>query len=297
MKRFKFQFLSLILTFLLILPVNILAGGLIIPSSETSNGSIGLVGTIPSPPPTQAATIAVPVNQASFSNSPITVSGLCPSNLLIKVFSNNIFIGSTQCNNGTYSLQVDLFGGQNNITAIDYDNLDQSGPVSNTVPVSFNDALLANFGSVVSLTSNYAKLGADPNQTLTWPFLLSGGSAPYAISINWGDNSPTDLISQQFPGTINATHIYKIAGTYNIIIKATDKNNTQAFLQVIGVANGAVALTTTNPNQGSSLVNSQKPQTIWWPAALMLPLILASFWIGGKYQLVALRKQLEKQRG
>lgn len=299
MKRIRYQLAYLIVSLVLLgMPVTVLAGGIVIPSSETSNGSIGLVGTIPSPPPTQAATIAVPINQASFSNSPITVSGLCPSNLLIKVFSNNIFVGSTDCTNGTYSLPVDLFGGQNNLTAIDFDSLDQSGPVSNTVIVNFNDALLANFGSVVSLTSNYAKRGADPNQQLNWPFLLSGGTGPYAISINWGDNSPTDLISQQFSGTINASHVYKSAGTYNIIIKATDKNNTQAFLQVVGVANGAVVnLSTSGQSQGSSLVYSQKAQVVWWPAALMLPLILASFWIGGKYQLAALRRQLEKQRG
>lgn len=295
MKRYSYFFL-LVLVVIVSFPINSLASGLVIPSSETSNGSIGLVGTIPSPPPTQAATIAVPVNQANFTSSPITISGLCPTGLLIKIFSNNIFVGSTQCLNGTYSLSIDLFGGQNNLTAIDYDSLDQSGPVSNAVIVSYNDALLANFGSVVSLTSNYAKRGADPNQPLDWPFLLSGGTGPYAISINWGDNSPTDLISQQFSGTINASHIYKTAGTFNIIIKATDKNNTQAFLQVVGVANGAVTLSTTNSSQGSTLVNNQKPQVIWWPAASMVPLILVSFWIGGKYQLVALRRQLEKQR-
>ena len=267
-----------------------------IPSSETSNGSIGLVGTIPSPPPTQAATIATPVNGASLSSLPINVNGLCPNSLLIKIFSNNVFIGSTMCNNGTYSIPVDLFSGQNDLVAQDYDSLEQAGPASNTVTVTFNDAVLANFGSVVTLSSNYARRGADPNQPLTWPFILTGGTGPYAISINWGDNSPTDLISQQFAGTINASHVYETAGTYNIIVKATDKNGSQAFLQVVGIANGAVTNLTTSSGTQSSLINSQKAQIIWWPALLMIPLILVSFWIGGKFQLVALRKQLEKQR-
>ncbi len=267
-----------------------------IPSSETSNGSIGLVGTIPSPPPTQAATIATPVNGASFSSLPINVTGLCPKSLLIKIFSNNVFVGSALCSSGSYSVPIDLFSGQNDLVVKDYDSLEQSGPVSNTVTVTFSDALLANFGSVVSLTSNYARRGADPNQILTWPFILTGGTGPYALSIDWGDNSPTDLISTQFAGTINASHVYKTAGAYTITVKATDKNNSQAFLQVVGIANGAVTNLTSSQSQGNSVVYTQKPQIIWWPALIMLPLTVAAFWVGGKYQLTALRKQLEKQR-
>src|ERR1700760_952775 len=61
------------------------------------NGSVGLEGKVNAPPPTQAATISTPGNGQSVSHIPITVSGLCPSNLLIKVFSNNIFVGSAQC--------------------------------------------------------------------------------------------------------------------------------------------------------------------------------------------------------
>ena len=268
-----------------------------IPSSETSNGSVGLVGIIPSPPPTQAATIVTPVNGASFTTLPINVNGLCPKSLLIKLFSNNVFVGSTVCSNGSYSIPIDLFSGQNDLVARDYDSLDQAGPDSNTVSVTFSDALLANFSSIVNLTSNYARRGADPNQVLDWPFILTGGTGPYAISIDWGDNSPIDLISTQFAGTIDTSHIYKISGTYTITVKATDKNNSQAFLQVVGVANGAVTNLNSSQSQSNSVVYTQKTQIIWWPVLLMFPLILAAFWIGGKYQLTALRKQLEKQRG
>ncbi len=294
----KLVYLFELVVLLIFMPSMALASNLpAIPSSETSNGSVGLIGTIPSPPPTQAATITTPVNGATFTSLPINVDGLCPKSLLIKVFSNNVFIGSTICQSGSYSIPVDLFSGQNDLVAKDYDSLEQSGPVSNSVSVTFSNSLLANFGSIVNLTSNYARRGADPNQTLTWPFIITGGSGPYAISIDWGDNSPIDLISTQFAGTINTSHVYKTAGTYTITVKATDKNNSQAFLQVVGIANGAITNLTSSQSQSSSVVYNQKPQIIWWPALLMVPLIVASFWIGGKYQLTALRKELEKQRG
>jgi hypothetical protein len=260
---------------------------------EQSSGSIGLQGTIASPPPKQAATIATPVNGASFNNIPITINGLCPSGLLIKIFSNNVFVGSEQCDHGSYSIQIDLFAGQNDLVARDYDALDQAGPDSNTVTVTFNDALTAQFGSRVSLTSPYAKRGVDPGSTLSWPIIISGGNGPYAVSVDWGDGAPTTLLSQPFTGTINITHIYKTAGVYTIIVKATDVNGTEAFLQLVGVANGAVQSSASAKSGG----NTAPPQAEWWPALAMIPLILAAFWVGQRHELFTIRRQLEKSRG
>jgi hypothetical protein len=43
---------------------------------QTSNGSVGLQGTITTAPPTRGATITTPGNGAVFTTVPITVSGL-----------------------------------------------------------------------------------------------------------------------------------------------------------------------------------------------------------------------------
>src|SRR5690348_1654188 len=75
----------------------------------TSSGSVGLTGIMPGPPPTTAATIAVPGTGESFTTSPITVRGTCPQNTLVEIFKNNIFAGSTACDStGNYSLSIDL---------------------------------------------------------------------------------------------------------------------------------------------------------------------------------------------
>jgi hypothetical protein len=257
---------------------------------QTSNGSVGLQGTITAAPPTRGATITTPGNGAVFTNVPITVSGICPSGVLVKIFSNNVFVGSVFCSSGSYSLQVNLFSGRNDLVARVYDALDQAGPDSNTVTVTFNDAQFAAFGTHVALSSNYAQRGAPPGETLTWPILLSGGTGPYAISVDWGDGSPSDLSSQAIAGTITIKHIYKNAGIYKVIVKATDKNGGTAFLQLVGQATGA---TQANGKGGTAVI---KVQVLWWPALAMLPLILGAFWVGRRHELYTLRKRLERSR-
>ena len=266
------------------------------PPPGPGSGSVGLEGTISSVAPKQGATISSPVNGASFTATPITVTGLCPSGLLIKLFSNNVFVGSTQCNNGSYTLLIDLFSGQNELVARDYDALDQQGPDSNTVTVTYSNVKFIQFGTSVSLTSNFAKRGANPGDVLDWPIILSGGNGPYAISVDWGDGTPTDLQTQTFAGTFIIKHTYKAAGVYNIIIKAVDSNGSEGFLQLVGVANGKIGQGTAAANSkgGSSAL---RIKVIWWPMLILLPLIALAFWTGRRNELYSIRKQLEKTRG
>jgi hypothetical protein len=260
---------------------------------QQSSGSVGLQGTISTAAPTQGATITTPANGATFTSVPITVAGLCPKGLLVKVFSNDVFVGAAECTSGSYSIQVDLFGGENDLVTRVYDALDQAGPDSNSVIVHFNDSVVAQFGTRVALTSNYAKRGADPGSELDWPIILSGGIGPYAISVDWGDGSPAELVSEAFAGTFTIHHTYTTAGVYNVIVKATDSTGTEAFLQLVGVANGAIQSNSSSKNGGNTVIQTK---VLWWPAVAMVPLILATFWVGGRHQLFTLRRELEKHR-
>lgn len=259
------------------------------------SGSVGLEGTISAPPPSTAAVITNPTTGRSFTALPITVEGTCPANTLVKLFSNNIFIGSTACNAGSFSLQVDLFNGQNDLIARVYDDLDQAGPDSNTVTVSFNDPQLAGLGPRISLTSDFARMGANPGATLTWPIILSGGQGPYAISIDWGDGKPLTLKSVTFPGVLNFDHVYDSAGVYRVIVKGTDANGETAYLQLVGVANGTVTSGGTSGSGSSQqkVVTITKTQILIWPSLVAIPLILLTFWIGRRYELLSIRKRIE----
>lgn len=262
------------------------------PANNPQSGSTGLTGSIASEPPTRGATITTPTNGQTFTNLPITVSGLCPTGLLVKIFDNNVFMGSVMCVNGSYSIQIDLFSGRNDLVARVYDALDQAGPDSNIVTVTFNDSQFnPGGGELLTLTSDFARRGANPSETLVWPIILSGGTGPYAISIDWGDNKPTDLMSLQFPGEFDIKHIYDTAGTYTITIKAVDKNGLTAYLQLVATANGAVSADARDDEDTPSIITVTK--VLWLPAALMLPMIALSFWLGRRYELASLRKHLE----
>lgn len=266
----------------------------------TQPGSVGITGTISAPPPTQAATITIPTNGQTFTEVPVPVRGLCPAGLLVKLFKNNVFAGSVQCNNGTFEIDIDLFTGTNELVARVFDDLDQAGPDSNTVNVEFVDNKVG-AGTRVSVTSNFAKRGAFPGEILTWPIIISGGSGPYAISVDWGDGTSPDLLSEPFPGNFDISHVYESPGVYNIVIKVSDTNGGTAFLQVVGIANGPLSQTNTDGSPiGSAgddntlLIGSGRTQIVWWPAAITLPFIVSTFWLGKRYMLRVMKKRIER---
>jgi len=263
-------------------------------TGPVQSGSVGLTGTISAPPPTQGATISFPTNGQSFETVPIVVTGICPDGLLVKIFKNNVFAGSVQCVNGNFSLQMDLFVGTNELIARVYDDLDQPGPDSNTVTVSFKSSSF-NAPNRVTLTSNYAKRGANPSQTLTWPVILSGGTGPYAFSVDWGDGKEPDLFTEPFPGTIELKHIYDQPGVYNVLVKVVDANGVTAFLQLVGVANGPLSQTNDTGNDKQSTgFTTTKTKVVWWPAAVIVPFAVSTFWLGKRYMLRMMKKRIER---
>lgn len=195
-----------------------------LPTPEPKPGSYGLEATKTQAAPTQGATITTPGNGASFSTSPITVNGICPSDLLVQVYNNNVMVGAVMCTSGSFSAQVSLFAGTNELSAIVYDTLDQAGPVSNVVTVNYADTNFAAFGTLITLTSSYGRRSAAVGTELGWPLQLSGGTGPYAFSLDWGDGTAAELKSQSLAGLVNITHTYKKAGIYQANIKVTDTN-------------------------------------------------------------------------
>ncbi|MGI9028214.1 MAG: PKD domain-containing protein [Candidatus Saccharimonadales bacterium] len=258
------------------------------------SGSIGLEGKISAPPPTQAATIAFPRNGAVIGEGQVTVTGLCPAGVIVKIFKNNVFAGAAPCVNGSYSILIDLFGGTNEIIARVFDDLDQQGPDSNKVTVTYP---ISQFeaGQRVTLTSTFAKKGANPGATLTWPIILSGGTGPYAVTVDWGDGKIPDVLSQEFAGTFNIEHIYDSPGVYTIIVRVADKNGSVAFLQLIGIANGQVAQDNGGQNGNGEPEAKPKTKILWTPLLAAIPLMAASFWLGRRHELQVLRKRLERK--
>lgn len=262
-----------------------------LPTPDPKPGSFGVEATKAKEPPTTGATISVPGSGASFTNSPITVSGTCPGDLLVQIYNNNVMVGSVVCSNGSFSLQISLFAGTNELSAIVYDELDQAGPVSNIATITYTDTRFTAFGQLITLTSNYGRRSSPTGAQLTWPMQLSGGTGPYAFSIDWGDGSTAELKSQSLAGLVSLAHTYKKAGIYSVNVRVTDANNVSAFLQVIAVSSGKV-----EAEPAEKTVDAARVVILWIPAAVALALLLPAFWLGRRSQTVSIRKKMLKER-
>jgi hypothetical protein len=87
----KFRSFSFIWTLVIL---GLIAGLNLVPINAfaaTSSGSIGLEGKISAPPPTSSATITFPTNGSTSTEQSVTVTGVCPKGLLVKIFKNNVF--------------------------------------------------------------------------------------------------------------------------------------------------------------------------------------------------------------
>lgn len=266
-----------------------------IPEPKPKPGSYGLEATKPKAPPKRGATITTPGNGASFSTSPITVRGICPTGLLVQIYNNNVMVGSTMCKSGSFSLKVSLFAGKNKLSAAVFDELDQKGPKSNTVTVTYTDTNFTSFGELITLTSSYGRRSAAVHSPLSWPLQLAGGTGPYAFSIDWGDGSAPELMSQSLTGVVMISHSYKQAGIYQVNVKVTDVNKVSAFLQLVAVSNGKVDGSAPVADTGDKDA-TPTTKVLWIPAAIALLLMIPTYWLGRRSQVVTLRNRMLKER-
>ena len=264
-----------------------------IPIPEPVPGSYGLAATKTQEAPTVAATITTPGNGASFSSSPITVSGICTTGLLVQIYNNGVMVGSAMCTGNSFSLQVSLFAGTNELTAIMYDDLEQGGPTSNIVTVNYTDSNIGAFGQMITLTSSYGRRSAPSGSELTWPLQLTGGTGPYAFSIDWGDGSTAELKSQSLAGLVNIAHTYKKAGIYQLNVRVTDANGVSAFLQLTAVSSGKVDAAAGGSTDTSA---ATKIEVLWIPALIAFILLLPTFWLGRRSMLVSIHNKMLKER-
>ena len=248
-------------------------------------GSIGLTGVMPGKPPTQGARITTPSPGQSFTQTPVVIGGTCPTNTLVEIFKNDIFAGSTPCNtDGTFKIEVDLLIGANAIVARVYDALNQAGPDSNTVNVTYNPGIASanglsslNFGgSQLIINTDAVFRGAFPNKEMSIPIDILGGRAPYAVNIQWGD-STNKVVSRPDNASFRQTHTYAKAGTYQLSIQATDADGRVAFLTVACIVNGQP-----DPEVVAATASNQSTHILiaLWPLYAAIFAMTISFWAG-----------------
>lgn len=256
-----------------------------------AGGSIGITGTMPGKPPTIGATITTPTDGQRFTTSPIEVTGTCPANTLVEIFRNDIFAGSTICDEkGQYTITVDLLSGANAFIARVYDTLNQAGPDSSKVTVFF-DFTAPTANGVRSLDSGVAPMiivtdavyrGLFPNKEMSMPINVLGGVPPYAINVLWGDTK-NNLYSRADNQEFRAAHTYAKPGIYQVALQATDSQGRVAFLTVASIVNGQP-----DPEAAATTTKSTPMLLALWPLYTAAVATVISFWLGEKREKHAL---------
>jgi hypothetical protein len=266
-------------------------------SSDSTNGggAYSVAAVVPGPRPAKPAVITSPANGQSFGTNPVTVEGTCPAKSLVKIFTNGILVGSMLCDaNGHFKLPVDLVIGKNDLTALPFNTLDQSGPVSPTVSLTLTQPP-GGFGFSTELilqSENYYR-GSLPGQEVVWPIEIIGGQAPFAVSVDWGDGT-SDVVTRLSPGAFSVKHTYQkvggYLGSYPLIIRAADAVGHTAYLQLTTIVNSATAATATGKTTAAA--PSYTNLLVIWPLWIVLLLMIVSFWLGEKREKRIMQRRM-----
>lgn len=235
-------------------------------ATAAAQNDVTVYATVPGQAPAVAPVIESPASGITAEQQQIEIKGICQVGLVVKVFRNGIFAGSALCqSDGTFSMQIDVMDNRNDLVARQYDLLSQSSPASETVTIFYvssqpelinQSQQTANFQLVIDYDYNFQ--GIFVNEPFNLPVHFAGGSAPYAVSIDWGD-SDTKVFSREDAGQFHAEHTFSQAGPHTVKIHISDKNQQEATLQFVLIVNGGAVAAL--PLKGSEL--QQKNQEIW----------------------------------
>lgn len=252
---------------------------------QSQQGNVGVAAAVTDKQPTTAPHITHPGSGQELSTLPVDVGGSCPSGFIVKLFSNDILIGAGQCSNGSFTLPTDLFFGRNTVVARAYNNQGQGGLGSDAVGATFAPTAGPAPGPFQQFTASSAPAnqlflkadvffrGGTPGSEQTWPLEIAGGTAPYAVSISWGDGK-TDVYSRAAAGRFDVKHAYggSAQTVNNVVIKASDASGNNAYLQLISVPPVSGAAKTISGAAGSL--------AIAWPLLGAAVAAVIAFFIG-----------------
>lgn len=289
-------------------------------SFGVSADDVLVTAAIKAPPISSPAIITSPSSGAHFSAVPITVSGSCPPNAAyIELFRNGFMSGSAICSSSsTFEVQTDLFAGTNELTAHSFNSTDDEGPVSAPVSVVYDVPQSPTptqgpstgspstskpklTGSPLTLKTAFVYKGYYVNQPVDWPLEIDGGTPPYAFNVNWGDGS-NNVISRKAGGQFNIQHTYTkpggYKGSYKITVQASDTNSNYAYLEFFVIVNAK------SQDFVGSIYNKPPPNLnglrdlLWvaWPAYVTVFLMVITFKLGERQELLILRRRGQLRR-
>jgi len=238
----------------------------------------------------------------------VRLTGVCPKNSYIKFYDNGVFVGVTMCiGDPTFSIDIPLSAGLNSIVAKVYNSTDSGGPISLPILIFYGAKPGAAHVSTLErflITSDFRYRAVRPGDAFEWTFNIIGGSAKYNLNVTWGDNRSTQLTKSK-AGLFSVQHVYKKAGGYNgyypIKVTATDAQGRAGFLQVMALvtSNKVLPMPTIPGNSFTGFLSNGKFDHwlgVAWPAYGIVGLMLVSFWLGERQELIHLMRKTPTRR-
>lgn len=276
---------------------------LLVPTSHAlpppQGDDLQVTAEVPSDHQMVGATITSPSSGYITSNPFITVRGTCEPNAYVVIKTNGVTAGSVYCSaGGTYSVQIQLSPGRNVLTALNFDGLGSPGPATPSVDVTLQTLPGSPPVAVPPTLPDYPKNCRDytppsttaegrtrvalvcapeliePGKNYVIGIFIWGGEEPYAVKIDWGDNSSSrELYSFQKAGYHELEFSYKEPGVYKVSIDVSDKTEYQAYTQVALIVAG-------EGDPAEEIGKTPRFNTSWFYAGVPLYLVFGALVLG-----------------
>jgi hypothetical protein len=300
----------------------------------SSADSYGVSASVSAKALSSSATITFPSDSATIVSTPINVTGSCPLNSYVDLIRNGSFSGVSSCSaNQTFSIATDLSPGVNQLQAQDYNITNQAGPASPAITITYDAPLPppepaptstksgqlspdANYagsnlpskiviphyddsghGSLL-LSSQYSYQSFDTGHEYNWNMNLSGGTPPYFLTIDWGDNTSSNLVFNNDPAFV-VSHSYNSSGDYNIMAQTVDADGVKVILQLtaavkirnIASTTQGVISSLNTPGESGVVTSGKHWLGLIWSSYLIIMLMVISFWLGEREEYLSIVKR------
>lgn len=275
--------------------------GLSISAIQTASAdTLEVTASIPAPIPTQPAEITSPSNNTISSKSIVRVSGVCEKlspSYSVSLLRGSDFLGSTFCqSNGTFEIYITLIAGDNFIHSETTTITDGKGPKSQTVLIRYQPpgSGFTNTGLNNGLPTPGPKLKIislrqiiyTPKKSFNVNYEITGGQAPYQLTVKWGDGSSSETFTVQGPGSGVLAHTYQASGPFMVSIDLVDKNQQRDHINLAALSFRkplSIIPFSGGPTKTSDFFASDTHKYVWLAYVLII-VAVSSFWLGEVYQ-------------
>jgi hypothetical protein len=263
--------------------------------------SIKVTAKVAAPALTEGAIITEPTDGAVFTTDTIMVRGTCPADSYVVLERNNAMSGVAWCAaDNTFEIETSLYPGTNTLRAQAYNITDDPGPVTPAVNVTYNPpvatptnpaapgkpgATPAPAVNLPLITSSYKYQTFMTDETFVWDIEVMGGTPPYTITTNWGDDTTTTQMADKAQ-TLQISHQYTKPGYLIVKIKLTDAAGFGSTLQLVAIIKESDSSDFVGSTGGvdKTLVFKNWLVIAWGSYATVL-LMAISFWLGERQQV------------